>query len=159
MKNELLKLLYRNAQYTPEELSEMLGRSVEDIKLEIRALEKQGIICGYKAVVDWDKIDGYVSAIVQLKVVPKANLGFEDIAHKIATHTEVESIYLTSGDYDLSLIVKGKTLQDVANFVAINLATLETVTATKTNFVMSRYKDMDVVLTSEKDGERGQIWV
>lgn len=154
MKNEILSLLYRNARYTPEELAEMLDRDVNDIKEEIRSLEKQGIICGYKAIVDWDKIEGYVSAIVQLKVVPKANFGFEDIAHKIATHKQVESIYLTSGDYDLSLIVKGKTLQDVANFVAVNLATLENVTATTTNFVMSRYKDVDVVLASEKD-ERG----
>ena len=157
MQNEILKLLYRNAQYTAEDLSEMLNRPIDDVKAEIRDLEKKGIICGYKAVVDWDKIDGYVSAIVQLKVVPKANLGFEDIAHKIATHEEVESIYLTSGDYDLSLTIKGKTLQDVASFVAVNLATLETVTATKTNFVMSRYKEMDVRLTSEKDDRGGFI--
>lgn len=155
MKNELLKLLYRNAQYTPEDLAAMLGRSVEDVKDEIHALEKQGIICGYKAVVDWDKIDGYVTAIVQLKVVPKANYGFDDIARKVATYDEVESIYLTSGDYDLSLTVKGKTLHEVANFVAVNLATLEAITATKTNFVMTRYKDMDVILTSQRDDERG----
>ena len=158
MQNEILKLLYRNAQYTAEDLAEMLARPIEEVKAEIRDLEKRGVICGYKAVVDWDKIDGYVSAIVQLKVVPKANFGFEDIAHKIATYEEIESIYLTSGDYDLSLTIKGKTLQDIARFVAVNLATIDNVTATTTNFVMSRYKEMDVRLVSEKD-DRSEFWI
>ena len=158
MQNEILKLLYRNAQYTAEDLAEMLARPIDEVKAEIRDLEKRGVICGYKAVVDWDKIDGYVSAIVQLKVVPKANFGFEDIAHKIATYEEVESIYLTSGDYDLSLTIKGKTLQDIARFVAVNLATIDNVTATTTNFVMSRYKEMDVRLVSEKD-DRSEFWI
>ena len=159
MKSELLKLLATNARYTHAELAAMLGINEEEVKKEIETYEKEGIIRGYKAVIDWEKLDGaYVSAIVELNVVPKAELGFEEVAEKVMAYKEVESVYLMSGAYDLNVVVKGKTLQDVARFVARELATIDSVTSTTTHFVMRRYKEMDVQLCDGCD-DRGQFWL
>lgn len=157
MNIELLKLLSRNARQSNKDLATMLDITEDDVVSQIKNFEKKGIICGYKAVIDWDKIDGaYVSAIIELNVVPKAGLGFEEVAEKIANFSEVESVYLMSGVYDLNVVVKGKSLQDIARFVARELATIDSVTSTTTHFVMRRYKELDVKLyNSDKDG-RGQ---
>ena len=158
MKSELLKLLCRNARYTNEELAAMLNSTPEAVAEEIRALEKEGVICGYKAVIDWDRLDdAYVSAIVELNVVPKADLGFEEVAEKVMPFREVESVYLMSGVYDLNVVVKGPTLQDVARFVARELATIDSVTSTTTHFVMRRYKEMDTNLYDVNEDDRGQF--
>ena len=138
----------------------MLGISASEVTDYIKQLEKEGLIKGYKAVIDWEKLDGaYVSAIVEVNVVPKAGLGFEEVAEKIMKYKEVESVYLMSGNYDLNVIVKGKTLQDIARFVAKELATIDSVTSTTTHFVMRRYKELDVELISGMSDDRGQIWV
>ena len=158
MKTELLKLLYRNARYTNEELAVMLGSDEKTVASTIEELEKEGVIRGYKAVIDWDSFDdAYVSAIVELNVVPKADLGFEEVAEKVMSYHEVESVYLMSGSYDLNVVVKGKTLQDVARFVARELATIDSVTSTTTHFVMRRYKEMDVRLCDMEHDDRGQF--
>lgn len=160
MKYEILKLLARNAKYTSEEIAVMLGTDEKIVEDEIKQLEKDGLIKGYKAIIDWQKIDNpYVSAIVELNVVPKAGLGFEEVAEKIMKYDEVESVYLMSGVYDLNVVVKGKTLQDVARFVAKELATIDSVTSTSTHFVMRRYKEMDVELVNANDDDRGQLWI
>ncbi len=157
MNTELLKLLARNARYSNQDIAAMLGITTEQVEKEIKEFEKNGVICGYKAVIDWDKIDGaYVSAIIELNVVPKAGLGFEEVAEKIASYHEVESVYLMSGVYDLNVVVKGKTLQDIARFVARELATIDSVTSTTTHFVMRRYKEMDVKLYNSDTDDRGQ---
>lgn len=160
MKNELLKLLSRNARYTNEELAAMLGSDAKTVAEQIAELEKEGVICGYKAVIDWDRLDdNNVSAIIELNVVPKADLGFEEVAEKVMSYHEVESVYLMSGVYDLNVVVKGKTLQDVARFVARELATIDSVTSTTTHFVMRRYKEMDVKLCDLSKDDRGQFWL
>lgn len=160
MKYEVLKLLANNAKYTNEDIATMLGSTAEEIADIINQLEKDGLIRGYKAVIDWEKLDGaYVSAVVELNVVPKAGLGFEEVAEKIMKYNEVESVYLMSGNYDLNIIVKGKTLQDIARFVAKELATIDSVTSTATHFVMRRYKEMDVELISGSNDDRGQLFV
>lgn len=158
MTHEILKLLSSNARYTVQQLAAMLGKEEREIKEEIARLEKEGIIRGYKTVIDWDKLDdAYVSAIVQLNVIPKADLGFEEVAEKIMSYKEVESVYLISGSYDLNVVVKGKTLQDVARFVARELATVDSVTSTATHFVMRRYKELDVELFDPEEDSRGQF--
>ena len=160
MKNELLKLLNRNARYTNEDLAAMLGSDAKTVAEQIAELEKEGVICGYKAVIDWDRLDdNNVSAIIELNVVPKADLGFEEVAEKVMSYHEVESVYLMSGVYDLNVVVKGKTLQDVARFVARELATIDSVTSTTTHFVMRRYKEMDVKLCDLSKDDRGQFWL
>ena len=160
MKYEILKLLARNARYTSEELAIMLGISEQEVVNSIKELEKDGLLRGYKAVIDWEKLDSaYVSAIVELNVVPKAGLGFEEVAKKIMSYSEVESVYLMSGVYDLNVVVKGKTLRDIAAFVAKELATIDSVTSTTTHFGMRRYKELDVELVSGDDDDRGQLWI
>ncbi len=158
MKDELLKLLAKNARYSVSELATMLGETEENVNKQIKEYEKSGVICGYKTVIDWEKLDGaYVSAIIELNVVPKAELGFEEVAVKIAAYPEVESIYLMSGVYDLNVVVKAKTLKDIARFVARELATIDSVTSTTTHFVMRRYKEMDVLLYNSDKDDRGQF--
>ena len=160
MKNELLKLLARNARYSVRQLADMLGADEAAVEKSIREREKEGVICGYKAVVDWDSVESpLVSAIIEIKVVPKADLGFEEVAEKIAAFEAVESVYLMSGGYDLNVVVKGKTLQDVAQFVARELATIDSVTSTATHFVMRRYKELDVCLFESEKDDRGNYLI
>ncbi len=160
MKYEVLKLLARNARYTNEEIATMLAVDEKAVGDIIKELEKDGLLRGYKAVIDWEKMDdAYVSAIVELNVVPKAGLGFEEVAEKIMKYPEVESVYLMSGVYDLNVVVKGKTLRDIAVFVAKELATIDSVTSTTTHFVMRRYKEMDVELISSEHDDRGQFFI
>lgn len=160
MKYEVLKLLARNARYTHEEIAVMLNITEEKVEKIIKELEEDGLIKGYKAIVDWEKTDGaYVSAIIEINVVPKAGLGFEEVAEKIMKYPQVESVYLMSGVYDLNVVVKGKTLKDIAWFVAKELSTIDSVTSTTTHFVLRRYKEMDVELVNDRDDDRGQLWV
>ena len=156
MRNELLKLLSTNARYTLEQLAVMLATTPDAVASEIDSLQKEGVICGYKTVIDWEKIDGTsVSAIIELKVVPKADLGFEEVAEKVASYAEVEAVYLMSGGYDLNVVVKGRNLQEVSRFVARELATIDSVTSTATHFVMRRYKEMNVKLIETEKDDRG----
>ena len=160
MKTELLKLLSRNSRYTARQLGDMLGADEKEVAKQIKELEKEGVICGYKAVIDWESLEGPpVSAIIEIKVVPKADSGFEEVAEKIAAYSEVESVYLMSGGYDLNVVVKGRTLKDVAQFVARELATIDSVTSTATHFVMRRYKEMDVCLFESEKDDRGNILI
>ena len=160
MKYEVLKLLARNARYTHEEIAVMLNITEEKVEKIIEELEADGLIKGYKAIVDWEKTDGaYVSAIIEINVVPKAGLGFEEVAEKIMKYPQVESVYLMSGVYDLNVVVKGKTLKDIAWFVAKELSTIDSVTSTTTHFVLRRYKEMDVELVNGNEDDRGQLWV
>ena len=160
MKYEVLKLLARNARYTHEEIAVMLNITEDKVKKIIEELEADGLIKGYKAIVDWEKTDGaYVSAIIEINVVPKAGLGFEEVAEKIMKYPQVESVYLMSGVYDLNVVVKGKTLKDIAWFVAKELSTIDSVTSTTTHFVLRRYKEMDVELVNGNEDDRGQLWV
>lgn len=158
MNKKLLKLLSHDSRTTPAEIALMLGMTEEEVKTEIREMEEAGVIRGYKAVIDWERMDSaYVSAIIELKVTPKAGLGFEDVAEKVMKYPEVESVYLMSGVYDLNVVVKGKTFQEVAMFVAKELSTMDSVTSTATHFVLRRYKELDVELMGEEKDERGSI--
>ena len=160
MNIKLLKQLSKNSKLSTQELSVMLGMSVEEVEAEIESMEREGLIRGYKAVIDWERLDNaYVSAIIELKVTPKAGYGFEDIAAKIMKYPEVETVYLMSGVYDLNVVVKGKTLQQVANFVAKELSTMDSITSTATHFVLRRYKEMDVELLGTGKDERGSFWL
>ena len=156
MNVNLLKRLAKDSRTSPEDLAVMLGMTEEEVLAEIAQMEREGIIRGYKAVIDWDRLDSaYVSAIIELKVTPKAGFGFEEVASKVMQYPEVESVYLMSGVYDLNVVVKGKTFQEVAKFVAKELSTIESVTSTATHFVLRRYKELDVALLGSGKDERG----
>ncbi len=157
MNSKILKLIESNAKISNEDIATVTGLTEAEVKAEIASMEKAGIIRGYKAVIDWRSAEREtVSAIIELKVVPKEHFGFEQIAERIARYSEVESVSLMSGACDLNVVVKGRTFTEVSNFVATELATLEGVTSTATQFVMRRYKEYGVELFSDTD-ERGAI--
>lgn len=158
MNKEILKLLAKDARMSVEDIALATDLSVEEVKAEIFNMEESGLIRGYKTVIDWESIDSAsVSAIIELKVTPKAGYGFEEIAERITKYPEVESCYLMSGVYDLNVVVRGKSFQEVAQFVAKELSTIESVTSTATHFVLRRYKDFNVELADNEPDERGTV--
>ncbi len=158
MNVQILKMIENNARLTEASIAAALGITEAEVRAEINEMEQAGIIRGYKGVIDWDKVNvESVSAIIELKVVPKAGLGFEEVAELIARYPEVESVSLMSGACDLTVIVKGSTFRDVSTFVAKELAVIEGVTSTATQFIMRRYKEFGVELTSSEDDGRGRI--
>ena len=156
MNTKVLKILADNARCPIDDIAVMTGLSAEQVEADVKELESAGLIRGYKAVIDWEKLDNaYVSALIELKVIPQEEFGFEKVAETIMKYKEVESVYLMSGSYDLCVIVKGKTFQEVAMFVAKELATMHEVTSTATHFVLRRYKELDVELVGDEQDDRG----
>lgn len=156
--DKLLKLLDTNARLTDSQLAVMLDSTEEQVRAQIAELERSGVIRAYKALIDWDRTDReYVTAIIELRVTPKRDLGFEGIAETVMRFDEVESVYLMSGGYDLSVVVSGRTFKEVAMFVAKRLSTLDSVISTATHFVLRRYKDKGVMFLSEAKDERGVL--
>ncbi len=154
--DKLLKLLDTDARLTDAQLATMLDCSEEEVRRHIADMEKNGAIRAYKAVIDWDKTDRQnVTAIIELKVTPRRDVGFEGIAEQVMAFEEVESVYLMSGGYDLSVRVNGKSFQDIASFVAKRLSTLDSVISTSTHFVLRRYKENNVMFLGDKHDERG----
>lgn len=155
MNTKILKILADNARCPIDDIAVMTGIDRDAVEAEIKELEGAGLIRGYKTVIDWEKLDNaYVSALIELKVTPQDE-GFEKVAETVMKYKEVESVYLMSGSYDLCVIVKGKTFQEVAMFVAKELATMHEVTSTATHFVLRRYKELDVELISDNSDDRG----
>ena len=147
-----------NARISDADIATATGLTEKEVRDEIRAMESKGIIRGYKTIIDTERLDdGAVSATIELKVVPKAERGFEEVAERIALYPEVESVSLMSGGCDLSVVVTGKTFREVSTFVAKELATIDAVTATATQFIMKRYKDHGVLLTDDENDEREAI--
>lgn len=151
MREQILEMLYNNSKLSAEEIAVMLGYSAEEIREEISAMEKEGIICGYTTMINWDKVENEkVTAFIEVKVAPQRGLGFDKIAERIYRFDEVESVSLMSGAYDLSVTIEGRTMKDVAIFVHEKLAPLESVLSTATHFVLRKYKEHGVVLVDEK---------
>lgn len=158
MNVKILKLLEKNARMEIADIATVTDLTEDEVRREISEMENAGIIRGYKGVIDWEKIDtGAVSAIIELKVTPKAGLGFEEVAERIAKYPAVESVSLMSGACDLTVVVTGKTFQEVSNFVAKELAVIDSVTSTATQFIMRRYKEFGVELTNSEEDGRGTI--
>ena len=154
--DKILKALEDNAKLTPEQLAVMLGKEQGDIKELIKKYEAEGMILGYKAMIDWDKTDReYVTALIEVKMTPQRDRGFDRVAEKIYNYPEVQSLYLMSGGYDLCLVIEGKTMKEVAYFVAQKLAPIEYVISTATHFVLRKYKDKGVIYGAEEVDERG----
>lgn len=155
---QLLKLLEKDAHLTAEELALMCEKETGDIKKIIDDFEKRGVILGYTTVIDWDKTDTeYVNALIELKVTPRVGSGYDEVAERIYNYPEVESVYLMSGGFDLAVMLRGKTMREVAIFVAAKLATIEAVTSTATHFVLRKYKDHNVIFGGAPIDERGNV--
>lgn len=151
----LLELLENNGALSTKELKAMLSLSEEEIKNKIAEYKKKGVILGTQAIIDWDKTDReYVNALIEIKVIPQRDRGFDQIAEKICRYPEVKSVYLMSGGFDIAVIVEGRTMREVALFVAEKLALIESVTATATHFMLRRYKDKGVIYKAPHKDER-----
>lgn len=156
--DKILKCLEDDARLTAEQLAVMCQKEVSDVKDRIKQYEKDGKILAYKAIIDWDKTDReYVSAIIEVKITPQRDRGFDKIAEKIYNYPEVQSLYLMSGGYDLCVLIEGKTMKEVAFFVAQKLATIEDVISTSTHFVLRKYKDKGIVYSLPEVDERGNF--
>ena len=158
--NRLLALLSESTNFSTAQLAMMLNEPEDYIKAQIREYEKSGIIVGYKALVNWEKVqDAGVTALIELKVTPKMETGFDEIAQRITEFEQVESVYLMAGAYDLAVYVRGETIQDVATFVSGKLSAMEGIISTATHFLLKRYKEGGILLDSniEKQEEREGI--
>ena len=143
MREELLAIIEKNSRIDLKELAVILGVEEIDVVNELAALEAEGIICGY--------------ALIEVRVTPQRGQGFDSIAERIYKYPEVRSVYLMSGAYDLMVILEGKTLREVSNFVSDKLSTLDSVLSTATHFILKKYKDHGTAFATKKEDEREMI--
>lgn len=154
----LLDLLRQNARLSNAELAVMLGESEADVKAQIAALEHEGIIMGYSAIINEEKADeNGVTAIIEIKITPMKDMGFDDLAHTIMSYEEVDTVFLLSGAYDLSVTITGTSLRKVALFVSERLAVLDGVLSTTTHFVLRRYKEKNHVFNLDNFDDRDMV--
>ena len=154
-KMEVLKLLQQDARLTAAQIAQMLDLSVDETADIINALEQEGYIVKYTALVNTDKInDGHVQALIEVKVSPQRNMGFDAIAEKLYQIPQVKSVYLMSGAYDLMVIVEGSSLKDVAMFVSERLSIIDNVLSTATHFILKQYKIDGVIMPSAQSDDR-----
>lgn len=152
---KILKLLEQDAKLEAKEIAVMLGLEEEDVQREIEEMEEKRIICGYQTFVDWDKTeDEKISALIELKVTPQRGMGFDKIAEKIYQFPEVEALYLMSGGFDFTVLLKKATMKEIAYFVSSKLAVIEEVQSTATHILLVRYKDRGITLAETKKKTR-----
>ena len=155
---KLLKILEQNARISLEELAAMTQKTTQEVADILDACKTQHIIYGYRALIDWEKTgNADVQAVIELRVAPRRDCGFDQIAGLIADFDEVDSVLLMSGGYDLSLLIRGKSFQEIALFVAKRLSTLDGVLSTATHFVLRTYKKDGVLYAADSQDERERL--
>lgn len=151
----LLELLEQDCTQPTAQLAAQAGMTEAEVEKERARLEEDGAILGYQAIIDWDRVKREnVTALIEVKVVPQSIDGFDRIAERIYQYEEVESMYLMSGSFDLTVIISGRTLREVAQFVGERLATIEGVTGTATHFILKKYKEKYLVFRRPEPQER-----
>ena len=158
MKTKILELLEKNAKLSIKEIAEELDIKEKEALQLVGELEADKVICGYSAIINWDKItEEKCNALIEVKVTPQRGTGFDRIADRISRFDEVDSIYLISGGYDFMVIINGKSMKEVSSFVFNKLATIDYVQSTATHFVLKKYKDHGVLLEEKKIDKRTNI--
>ncbi len=158
MRTEILNMLEKNSRIDLHDLAIMLGTDEAFVLEEIEKMEKDGVICGYPTLINWDKTDTEkVTALIEVRVVPQRGQGFEKLAERITNFPEVKSLYLMSGAYDFVVFLEGKTLKEVSMFVSTKLSTLEAVSGTATHFVLKKYKDHGVIFLERSRSNRMKV--
>ena len=158
MRNEILRMLENNSKIDLHDVALMLGTDETVVLGEIEKLEKEGIICGYPTLINWDKTDmDKVSALIEVHVTPQRGSGYEKLAERITNYPEVRAIYLMSGAYDFAVFLEGKTLKEVSMFVTTRLSTLDDVAGTTTHFILKKYKDHGMILIDKPVSERMKV--
>ena len=149
MENDILELLEKNSQLSFEDMANMLGTTKENVEDIIKKLENNKTICGYPTLINWDKTDkegDYVTSVIEVKVTPQREQGFDKIAKRIYHFEEVKALYLMSGTFDLLIVVEGKNIKEISSFVSNKLATLECILSISTHFILKKYKDHGVII-------------
>ena len=155
MREKILTYIERNSRVDLKDLAILLGTDEVTIANEIAEMEKEGIICGYHTLIDWDKTGSEkVTALIEVKVTPQRGLGFDKIAERIYNYPEVDCVYLISGGFDFMVTIEGNTMRDVAQFVSDKLSPLDTVLSTATHFVLKKYKDHGSIMVHKSKDER-----
>ena len=158
MRELILKALEKNSRMDIHELAIMLGCQEVDVMNEIAAMEKEKIICGYHTLINWDKVgQERLKALIEVKVAPQRGTGFEKVAERIYRYPEVDDVYLISGAYDILVIMEGKTMREVSQFVYDKLASIDAVYSTATHFILRKYKDHGTILIETPKAERQMI--
>ena len=156
---KLLHLLEQDCTLTDEQLASMANMTTDEVKAARAKLEEEKVILGYKAIVDWDRTRREaVTALIEVKVTPQRGEGFDRVAERIYQYDEVEAVYLMSGSFDLTVIISGRTLKEVASFVGERLSTLEDVTGTATHFILKKYKEKHLIFEKQEKQERELIF-
>ncbi len=152
---EILSILENDARVPLSEIATMSAMSEDDVKKRLKELEKNGVIKKYKTVIDWEKAgEEKVTAVIEVKVTPERGKGYDSVAERIANFPEVRTVYLVSGEYDLSVVVEGKTMKDVALFVSEKLAPIERVHGTNSHFMLKKYKEEGIVAFEKEENKR-----
>lgn len=153
-----LAIIEKNSRISVKELAVILGAEEIDVANELKALEEEGIICGYHTMIDWEKTDiEKVTALIEVRITPQRGQGFDKLAERIYKYPEVNSVYLISGGYDLLVSLEGKSLKQVSSFVSDKLSTLDGVLSTATHFVLKKYKDHGTILGKKYEDTREMI--
>ena len=155
MRDKILRMLERNSRIDLKDLAVMLGSDEVTVANEIAQMEKENIICGYHTMINWENTSQEkVIALIEVRVTPQRGMGFDKLAERIYQYEEVETVYLMSGGYDFTVILDGKTLREVSQFVSDKLSTLESVLSTSTHFVLKKYKEHGTILARRTKDER-----
>ena len=155
---EILEILEKDNRVSAEQIAVMLNKSVEEVRAAIKKLEEDNVILGYHTMINWEKTTREtVTALIEVKVTPQRGEGFDKVAERIYRYPEVSACYLMSGGFDLTVIIEGKTMKEVALFVAEKLAPLESVLSTATHFVLKKYKDNGTVFGEKSKDDREAI--
>ena len=158
---EILEVLEKNSRYTDQEIAVMTGKTVEEVREAIRDYEERSIIAGYTTLINWENTGREtVTALIEVKITPQRGVGFDKVAERIYKFPQVKACYLmSSGGFDLTVIVEGKTMKEVAMFVSDKLSIQEYVTGTATHFVLKKYKDHGTIFKEKKIQDREAIFV
>ncbi|MCM1105121.1 MAG: Lrp/AsnC family transcriptional regulator [Clostridium sp.] len=157
-REKILTMIEKNSRIGVKEISVMLGEDELAVANELKAMEEEGVICGYHTLIDWEKTSiEKVSALIEVRVTPQRGQGFDNIAERIYNYPEVNSVYLISGGYDLLVSLEGKSLKEVSSFVSQKLSALDTVLSTATHFILKKYKDHGTILCKKYEDERELI--
>ena len=156
MLNEILKILEEDARTTPSQIAAMTGKAEDEVKKLVHQAEEERIILKYKTMIDWNKAgEEQVYALIEVKITPQRDVGFDSIAERIYRFPQARTVYLVSGTYDLAVIARGKTMNEIAEFVTQKLAPIEGVRGTMTHFLLKKYKE-DGEIMEGGDGNRRQ---
>ena len=156
---ELLLLIEKEGRMEESKLAKMLDTTEEDVATMLGSLEKKKVILGFSAIIDWSKVNitETITSMIDVKVTPKRGVGFDEVAERIYRFKEVKALYLMSGTYDLSVVIEGRSMSEIANFVSEKLSTLDSVISTTTHFQLKKYKHDGVVFGDDEDRDQRMV--